>query len=119
MSNEKLAAAEIVAERAYIARGKGWEILITARIGLPRLGADGRYECGAELEEPDRTTLRYMNGADAIEALQLAIIILGVDLKHINEQLGGSLQWSGAESGLGLPSYPDFSLKSVLGGDFE
>ena len=56
-----------------------------------------------------------MNGIDAMEVLQLALIVLGVDLKHINEQLDGALAWQLEGAGVGLPSYPDFSLAEMLG----
>jgi hypothetical protein len=56
-----------------------------------------------------------MNGVDAVEALQLALIVLGIDLKHIDQQLEGALCWQQSDRGIGLPSYPDFSLAEVPG----
>jgi len=119
LSDQRLPASDIVAQREYFVKDATPPMVITARIGMPRKRADGRYECGAELQEPAMTTLRYMNGVDAFEAIQLALVVLGVDLKHINEQLDGALCWQQSNQGVGLPSYPDFSLSEMLGASFK
>ncbi len=101
---------EILAERVYRLSGSEEDLRLTIRIGIPRRTSDGQYECAAELQEPDRTTLRHMGGEDAIQAIQLAMVVLGVEMKHINEQIGGGLCWHEAGDDLGLPTYPDFSV---------
>ena len=75
---------EILAERVYYLVGLPDEQLrITVRVGVPPRRSDGRFECAAELQEPDGMTTRLMNGEDAIEAMQLALVVLGVEMKHM------------------------------------
>jgi hypothetical protein len=112
----KLDDDEIVASRRYWITGTAPAEWVTVRIGLPRQRvSDGRYECGAEISEGGRIWVRYLNGVDAFEALYLALIIIGTDLKHLDHQLNGKLYWSdGKRTDLAFPTFPEFSLKSVM-----
>ena len=43
-------------------------------------------------------------GTDAVQALQSAMILIGANLNHLNNELGGRLKWNGDDSGeLGFP----------------
>jgi hypothetical protein len=114
----KLGDDETIASRRYLITCTTPPEYVTVKIGRPRLRVrDGLYECAAEISESGRVWVRYLTGSDAFEALQLALIILGTDLKHINEQLGNALRWSDEErADLGLPTYPDFSLRPIMDG---
>jgi hypothetical protein len=114
----KLGDDEVIASRKYLITSTKPPEYVTAKLGRPRLRVrDGLYECAAEIDEGGRVWVRYLTGSDALEALQLALIILGTDLKHTNEQLGDALCWSsGQRRDLGLPTYPDFSLRPIMDG---
>jgi hypothetical protein len=114
--NEPLAASEVIAARQYLIRGSEPSAVVTVRLGVPKKRADGLYECAVELTDPCGTMLRFPCGVDALEVLQLALILIGTDLKHINEQVDGALFWvEGNRQDLGVPTYPDYSLASIMG----
>jgi hypothetical protein len=105
---------DILAMREYMLRG-AYDRKITARIGIPRKTSDGRYECVAEVDEGDVVSSKPMNGVDAFEAIQLALMLIGAELNYIKEHSTNSLTWlDGTRTDLGLPTYPDFSLRDVM-----
>jgi hypothetical protein len=114
--DQKLDDDEVIAARRYRITGTSPPEFVTIRIGLPKPRAsDGRYECGAEIREGGRVWVRLLNGIDAFEALQLALMLIGTDLNHINQQLNGLLSWrDGKTSSLAFPTPPEFSLQSVI-----
>jgi hypothetical protein len=114
--NEQLSDVDAIATRRYVIRGSDPSAMVTVRLGVPMRRADGLYECAVELTDPSGTMLRFPCGVDAMEALQLALILIGTDLKHINEQVDGALFWvEGNREDLGVPTYPDYSLAPIMG----
>lgn len=114
--DNKLEDNEVIASRTYEVADSSPPDYVTIRLGRPKLrNEDGRYECGAEICEYGRVWVRYLNGADEFEALQLALILIGTDLKHINDQLSGRLRWlKEKREDLAFPTYPNFSLCCAL-----
>lgn len=113
MTNARLRSRDVIAERTY-STPEG-DFTVRVRIGRPRrIVGTAMYSCIAELREPGRVWSRALVGADAFEALQVALVTLGVDLQHISELLGRRLVWPGSVGeALGLPTYPDFSIMSL------
>ena len=107
---------DVMAEREYTLPESDPPISITITLRQPRKRqSDGRFECEVTIIDPDNTDVRRMNGEDAFEALQLGLIYLGTTVKHINEQHDGALTWRTTHpEDLGLPTYPDFSLKAIM-----
>jgi hypothetical protein len=112
-----LKSDEVIACRRYVVIGSDPAEVITVKIGKPRLRkSHGRYECGAEISESGRRWVRYVNGADADEALQLALVLIGTDMSHISGQLKGALSWlEGTRHDLAVPLPPTFALYPVMG----
>lgn len=107
----RLPQDEIIASREYLLG----EDRIDIRIGKPRLRPDGRFECVAELDEGDVVSSKPMNGVDAFEALQLALMLIGIELSFIKSDSGKSLTWAGgSRRDLGVPTGPDFSLRELM-----
>jgi hypothetical protein len=105
----RLKSAEVLARREYLLTNSRRKVLV--QLGKPRkIRGQKRFEWPVEIDGK----LYPVNGADAFEALQLAIIMIGTDLKHIDESFG--VIWPGHERGdLGFPAYPDYSLSRIIG----
>lgn len=114
MPKPRLRSRDVIAERTYSAAEQ--DFTVTVRIGRPRrVAGSALFHCITELREPGRIWTWPLVGIDAFEAIQLALVMLGTNLKHLEARLGCRLVWNGpAGESLGLPTYPDFSLKCVL-----
>ena len=114
MPKLRLRKRNVIATRTYTTPEH--DFTVTVRIGRPRRAAGSTaYHCIAELREPGRVWTWPLVGNDAFEAIQLALVMLGTNLQHIEELLGCKLTVTGASSEpLGLPTYPDFSVMPPL-----
>jgi len=114
MAKPRLRNRDVIAERTY-STADG-DFTVTVRIGRPRCAAGSTaYRCIAELREPGRVWTWSQVGNDAFEAIQLALVMLGTNLQHIQELLGCKLTGTGSfAEALGLPTYPDFSVMLPL-----
>jgi hypothetical protein len=106
----------ILASRVYRVEGDNGGRDLRIAIAVPVRLPNGRYECRAEIGDEHRRVVRPLNGADALEALLLAVINIGSEL-HLFTNVGADqFTWlAGNEVGLGFPTLPDFSLRSVIG----
>jgi hypothetical protein len=107
---EYLECMEVMATREYFGKGASSNRKIIVRIGFPRQRSDDeRFECVAEIDDGEEVSSKAMNGADAFEALQLALALIGVELKYLTDYHGGDFVWlQGQRNDLGFPSYPDW-----------
>jgi hypothetical protein len=92
----------VIAVRNLDLRG-GKEVVVT--IGMPRKTPDeDDYYCPYQITGADRSDIRYAVGVDAVQALELALRMIGADLYTSNEALNGALSWEGGIDGdLGFP----------------
>lgn len=101
---------EIIASRAFRGVRNGVEVEFTAVVGMPRQAAapDMYFSCPYEIvDAAEDPPVRQGRGIDALQALQLALRMLEVDLVALKEDCDGQLSWSLAPSmGLGL-AWPD------------
>lgn len=76
------------------------------RIGKPRPLPDSEsYCCPFQIVGVGGEEIRYAAGIDAIQSLQLVMIMIGATLKYLNGQQGGKLGWKGGSKGdFGFPS---------------
>lgn len=75
---------------------------VPIRIFAPQyLGVD--WECHIEIEWPDKTSKRYAGGIDAVQALELAMQLIGVELYCSDAHESGRLVWMDAGRGYGFP----------------
>lgn len=102
-----LAHDEVLAERIYSLDRGGVPKIIRIQIGFPRFrSTDKRYECLAVPQGDESVVRRPMNGIDAIEAIQLALEILRVDLHHILSCSEGDVSWAKLPQPRRLPPDP-------------
>jgi hypothetical protein len=96
---------EIIARRTlYLVDNKDKEIVVI--IGKPNQFPDHQdYYCPYKITGLGDEKVRYAGGIDAIQAIQLAMVMIGAQLYTSNEAKTGHLRWEGDEEGnLGFPA---------------
>ncbi len=79
---------------------------VTITIGKPEpFPDDVNYYCPYQIIGIKRDKVRYAGGVDAVQALQLALKMIGADLETSDEARAGVLSWKGGskKSDLGFP----------------
>jgi hypothetical protein len=93
----------VIAIREFYLLGGG---VVTVVIGKPEKfpNAD-EYFCPYQITGIKRSNIRYAGGVDAVQALVLALKMVGADLYSSDEAQSGALTWNGSvEKGdLGFP----------------
>ena len=82
---------------------------VTVELGLPY--ADGEnpdYVCPYRIRGMGSGRVRCSFGIDPIQALMLAMQVIGTDLYSSDEYRSGSLRWFKPHDDLGLPVLPSF-----------
>ena len=83
---------DVIAERVLELRVDGASRNITVKIGRPALGESGDdWVCPYEIHFGDRCRSMAMHGADSMQALQLTIATLDVELERGAKVRGGTL----------------------------
>jgi uncharacterized protein DUF6968 len=74
-------------------------------IGKPELFPEGPgYYCPFQISGAGSEDIKYAVGIDSVQALQLAMVMIGATLEFRNQELGGILRWEGSSKGdLGFP----------------
>lgn len=74
------------------------EILVV--LGRPQESTDSLgYYCQFQIKGIGSGQIKYSKGLDAIQAIQGAMFLIGVDLEFMNQGLGNKLRWEGDEEG--------------------
>jgi hypothetical protein len=82
---------------------------IQVHIGRPKQEETGEWGCPIEIAGVDRPRCAF--GLDAIQAIELALYLVGETLAGTIEAQEGRLRWAG-ETSLGFPLLPTSSVKS-------
>jgi Domain of unknown function (DUF6968) len=92
----------IIANRDLVL-ADGKEVIV--KIGKPEKFPDSEdYYCPYQIIGIGNERVRYAGGIDSIQALLLALKMIGTDLYMSNEAKTGILSWKGGEKGnLGFP----------------
>lgn len=92
----------IIAVRELDLHGGG---KVTVTIGKPEKFPDAEdYYCSYQIIGIKRSSVRYAGGVDAVQALELALKMIGADLYTSDEARAGALSWKGNDEGdLGFP----------------
>jgi hypothetical protein len=95
---------EVIATRSILVKDK--EKKITIIIGKPKQFPDTPdYYCPYQILGIGDEKIRYAAGIDAVQAIQLAMVMIGSDLYTLKEATTGQLRWKGDEKGdLGFPA---------------
>lgn len=102
---ELASVGQVIATRTIRNKDSGEAWLV--KIGLPQRFTDSTdFYCPVQItpiSQEDGKVL-YSAGIDSVQALQLAMKLLGGMLLRLNEKSGGKLRWEGDEEGdLGFP----------------
>lgn len=82
--------------------------IVKILIGKPRVFPDSEgYCCPFQIVGVGAENIKYAAGVDAIQSLQLAMVMIGATLQFLNEGLNGELRWEGGGEG-------DFRFPSSL-----
>jgi hypothetical protein len=119
-SNRRIDSSQVMAEREYVCArvrldGSDPTARITVRIAFPQQRSDGRYECLTEIDSGENTEAKPINGVDAFEAIQLALIYIGVNLWSFSGRGEDELTWlEGKRGDLAFPTPPDLSMDPIM-----
>ena len=97
---------EIIASRMlHVVDEHGNKRPVSVFIGKPQPARDSSgYECAYQIIGLGSQKPFVGHGQDSIQALRTALILLGANLNHLNDELGGKLVWNGGPKGeLGFP----------------
>jgi hypothetical protein len=98
---------EIIAERElYIGEEDAPEKRVQILVGTPQPFPDSSgYYCPFQIGGVGPEHIKYAAGIDAVQSLQLVMVMLGATLEFLNEELIGTLRWPGdSEGGFGFPN---------------
>lgn len=98
---------EVIAERSLTFDLDGTEKSVRVQIGRPYAESDGAYFCPYRVVGLAPEGTRRAGGADGIQALQLALVMIGAELSSSSK----SLKWDGEPS----TGFPASIHDSVLG----
>ncbi len=105
----------IVAVRVLKLREADREIDLPVRVFAPEPNPDGQWSCRAEIGWPDRTRTFDIGGFDGVQALLLALTMVGAELYTSDAHRQGRLRFERAGGGYGFP-VPAI-LRDLLEGD--
>ena len=100
---------EIIAERrVYLQAQEGDRREIIVRLGKPQPfpGTSEDFYVPYELVGVKRDSLHYAAGVDAVQALQLVMLMIGADLHAIARAQQATISWlGGGEGDSGFPTH--------------
>jgi hypothetical protein len=92
----------LIASRTLRLRRSAGEIPVPIRIFAPR-ELDGAWACRFEIEWPDEITTMEAMGEDAVQALELAMKMIGAFIYTSDYHASGELMWGAPGKGYGFP----------------
>ena len=92
---------EVIAERGLEGEHEGRPITVTVKVGRPVPDPDGHWTCPYRISSPVKERTFYAFGVDAVQALYLALYMIGAELR--SGYKGLQLRWYGGEE-LGFPA---------------
>jgi hypothetical protein len=97
---------EIIAVRElYIVEERETDRKIRVTIGKPQPFPDSGYYCPFQIAGIGGEEIKYAAGVDAVQSLQLVMLIIGATLNFLSGQGRGRLRWEGGSEGdLGFPT---------------
>lgn len=104
----------IVASRLLVLRSDPQDIEIAVLIHAPEID-NVDWICRFEIEWPEGCVERWAAGVDAVQALLLALQMIGAEVYTSLHHKAGRLEWLGAGRGYGFP-VPN-SIQDLLIGD--
>jgi hypothetical protein len=104
----------MIATRALKLQSSGREIEIPIRLFAPQQGDNGWF-CWYEIDWPENKRVRNAWGVDSVQAIVIALQMVGTDIYTSNYHKSGNLMFEGPSRGYGFP-VPS-NLRDLLIGD--
>ncbi|HTD21961.1 MAG TPA: hypothetical protein VK738_04870 [Terriglobales bacterium] len=97
--------AAIATRRYFVVGDRHNETKIEILVGKPQPFPNASdFFCPVQLKGAGINKLSYAAGVDEVQALQLALKLIGAELDILNKEYQGTLRWIGNEDGdLGFP----------------
>jgi hypothetical protein len=95
---------QVIAERRYMLSGEqaqSYEVIV--RLGAPQKRQEHDFFCPFEIVGVGDSKIRYGAGADAFQALQLTLKMIGVNLYYYRQQYGPGFYLNEQGDDLGFP----------------
>ena len=95
---------EVIAERHLVRIDREPNTAIVVVIGKPQAFSNSSdFYCPFQILGIGSEKVKHALGADAIQALQLVMIMIGGDLWTLNKQCGGAIRSQDGSPNLGFP----------------
>ena len=105
----------MIATRALKLRSRGADIEIPIRLFAPRRSDHGDWFCRYEIDWPESTEIRNAWGVDSMQAIVIALQMIGSDLYTSTYHKSGDLMFERPGRGYGFP-VPS-NIRDLLIGD--
>jgi hypothetical protein len=97
-------ADDIVAQRTLWVESSTGKRPVVVAVGRPYpIDGGENYECPFTIDGMMATSLRSAKGVDSVQALSLALSIIGASLYTSREYKAGELTWFAGQDDLGFP----------------
>lgn len=104
----------VIAKRVLKLRGRQGDVEIPILIFSPQR-ENGDWSCQIEIGWPDEKLTRIAVGVDAVQALELALKMIGAQIYSSSHHESGVLEWLEPGKGYGFP-VPN-GIRDLLVGD--
>jgi hypothetical protein len=105
----------IIADRILMLRTGNGDIKIPVRVFLPDKGSSSAWSCRYEIDWPDKKSALDVGGVDSIQAITLALQLIGAEIYSSSYHKSGILYWEAPGKGYGFPVTA--GLRDLLQGD--
>ncbi len=105
----------LIASRTLMLRNGNDEIQIPIRIFAPEKAVNGSWFCRYEIDWPGENHRMDVGGVDSVQALVLALQVIGAEIYSSNYHKSGTLYFDAPGKGYGFPVVPTF--RDLLQGD--
>lgn len=105
----------IIARRLLKLRESGKESPVAVDIHAPERLSDTEWRCSYTINWPHEKAERWGTGVDAVQALQIAMTMIGAELYASDHHREGRLFWERPGNGYGFPV--GNNIRDLLVGD--
>lgn len=97
-----------IGSRELTLRDGGNAIKIPVRLFMPRLDAAGAWGCRYEIDWPDKMSAKEIFGFDSMQAIVLALQMIGFEIYTSEYHESGRLYWDKRGNGYGFPVMSEY-----------
>jgi hypothetical protein len=104
----------LIAHRCLTISGQSGEMEVPVRLFVPKEN-DHKWICRYEIDWPNQKKVHWASGIDSIQAITLALQMIGAEIYTSAYHKSGSLKWSKQADGYGFPVTRN--IRDLLVGD--